>query len=194
MKKRWFLSLLALALVCAVGCTGCAQKEEERKEAITGKNTIGEIVVEQQEASSDMSNAGDGSNEGNVNDKKDVNGENDELVGMDESAETCRNEFFSVRLKSREEDQEKNSVKLIFEFTNIADEVYFKNDEEIQPGATWEKGIYDSVDRWKQTGVGKDNWIHYRLFDDRQQEIFRGGLCFRVDENIQVTYMELFAE
>lgn len=150
--------------------------------------------MEQQEASADMSNAGDECNESNANDKKDVNGKNDELVGMDESTETCRNDFFSVRLKSREEDQERKSVKLIFEFTNITDEVYFKNDEEIQPEATWEKFIYDSVDRWMKTSVGKDNWIHYRLFDERQQEIFRGGLCFRVDEDIQITYMELFAE
>lgn len=110
------------------------------------------------------------------------------------------NEFFGVTLKTWEQKavddgygNVKDTLTIVFEFENITDQTYYKQDEEILPGACWEKKIVDSVERWKEY-AGDRNWIHYRLFDTEQNEIFAGGLCFEMDEELKVVNMEIFAE
>lgn len=114
--------------------------------------------------------------------------------------EHLENEFFRVTLKTWEQKEVddgygnvKDTLTIVFEFENITDQTYYKQDEEILPGACWEKKIVDSVERWKEYAGGR-NWIHYRLFDTEQNEIFAGGLCFEMDEDLNVVNMEIFAE
>ncbi|MGN0402405.1 MAG: hypothetical protein ACI4HQ_09130 [Acetatifactor sp.] len=114
--------------------------------------------------------------------------------------EHLENEFFRVTLKTWEQKEVddgygnvKDTLTIVFEFENITNQTYYKQDEEILPGACWEKKIVDSVERWKEYAGGR-NWIHYRLFDTEQNEIFAGGLCFEMDEELNVINMEIFAE
>ena len=110
------------------------------------------------------------------------------------------NEFFGVTLKTWEQKavddgygNVKDTLTIVFEFENITDQTYYKQDEEILPGASWEKKIDDSVERWKEY-AGDSNRINYRMFDTEQNEIFAGGLCFEMDEELKVVNMEIFAE
>ena len=57
----------------------------------------------------------------------------------------------------------------------------------------WNKTIIDNADRWQQYS-GKQNWIHFFLCDEEHQRIFTGGLCFVMDEKLQMEDMELFVD
>ena len=112
-----------------------------------------------------------------------------------------QNEFFRASLASSQLEKkddgfgnEKEVLTIKFEFQNITDQTYYKNDDEvIQPGGTWKKTIIDNADRWRQY-IGKQNWIHFFLCDEEHQRIFAGGLCFAMDENLQMEDMELFVD
>ena len=112
-----------------------------------------------------------------------------------------QNEFFRASLASSQLEKkddgfgnEKEVLTIKFEFQNITDQTYYKNDDEvIQPGGTWNKTIIDNADRWQQYS-GKQNWIHFFLCDEEHQRIFAGGLCFAMDENLQMEDMELFVD
>ena len=106
------------------------------------------------------------------------------------------NEYFRASLKSFEIDEEKDSVTAVFEFENITDRTYYKNDEEILPGASWEKTVMYPTEKWEKE-VGRTSWIHYdlyELYDGEQEPFFSGRLSFSVAEDLTVTDMELFTE
>lgn len=113
--------------------------------------------------------------------------------------ERLENEFFraslSYRLQEKADDgygNVRDILTLTFTFTNITQQTYYKNnDEEIAPGAAWQKTITDPTERWEKF-AGENNWIHYALFDEERKEIFDGGLKFVVDEAFRVRDMELF--
>ena len=109
-----------------------------------------------------------------------------------------KNDLFGVRFKSYEEtpnlyDETQIEATLTFEFINITGETFFKMDEEIQPGGTWEKVCMYPKTKW-QDMAGVNHWIHYKLYDPDGNEIFAGGLVFKVDADIQVSEMNLFEE
>lgn len=112
-----------------------------------------------------------------------------------------QNEFFRASLASLQLEKiddgygnEREVLTIEFEFRNISDQTYYKNDdEEILPGDTWKKTIIDNADRWQQY-IGKQNWIHFFLCDGEHRKIFAGGLCFVMDEDLQIQDMELFVD
>ena len=128
-------------------------------------------------------------------DDVEADGDGNTEDGEEEEA-VLENEYFRASLKSFEIDKETDMVSVVFEFENITDQTYYKNDEEIRPGAGWEKVVTYSTEQW-QKGVGTKSWIHYDLYEiyDKDQEpFFSGGLCFSVAEDLTVTDMELFTE
>lgn len=108
----------------------------------------------------------------------------------------AENMIFSARLKefSLPEDDE-GMVVVVFEFTNVTDETYYKNGEEIVSGGTWDKTISYTKEKWKKMS-GIENWIHYVFSEDSRGEkpIFKGGLSFLVAEDLSVTGLYVFEE
>ena len=108
----------------------------------------------------------------------------------------AENMIFRARLKEflLPEDDE-GMVVVVFEFTNVTDETYYKNGEEIVPGGTWDKTISYTKEKWKKMS-GIENWIHYVFSEDSKGEkpIFKGGLSFLVAEDLSVTGLYVFEE
>ena len=120
----------------------------------------------------------------------------EDATAGDKEEAVLENDYFRASLKSFETDSETDSVTVVFEFENITDKTYYKNDEEILPGASWEKTIMYPTEKWEKE-VGKKSWIHYDLYEfyvGEQEPFFSGGLCFSVAEDLSVTDMELFTE
>ena len=86
-------------------------------------------------------------------------------------------------------------VTLIFEFENITDKTFFKNDEEIPAGGSWEKTITYPREKWADM-AGEACWIHYDLYEDGQMQtqIYKGGLKFTVSDDLQVSDISLFED
>lgn len=110
------------------------------------------------------------------------------------------NEFFQARLKLLEENTTddgygnvQHSLTVIFAFKNKTDQTFYKNDEEILPGAVWEKKITYPVKMWEDE-IGQRYWIHYQLSDADGNVLFTGGLCFEMDQELNVVNMELFSD
>ena len=128
-------------------------------------------------------------------------GKPEETIENEENSDSLlENELFRVKLKSHEEKSEddgygnvRETLTVIFEFENITDQTFYKNDEEILPGAVWEKTIYYPVEMWREYAENPF-WIHYRLYDINQKEIFSGGLCFEMDEALNIIDMEIFSD
>ena len=59
--------------------------------------------------------------------------------------------------------------------------------------AGWEKTIYYPVEKWREYAENPF-WIHYRLYDINQKEIFSGGLCLEMDEALNIIDMEIFTD
>ncbi len=113
-----------------------------------------------------------------------------------ESGAIAENMIFRARLKEflLPEDDE-GMVVVVFEFTNVTDETYYKNGEEIVSGGTWDKTISYTKEKWKKMS-GIENWIHYVFSEDSKGEkpIFKGGLSFLVAEDLSVTGLYVFEE
>ncbi len=128
-------------------------------------------------------------------------GKPEETIEKEESSDSqLENEFFRVKLKTHEEKSEddgygnvRDTLTVIFEFQNITDQTFYKNDEEILSGAVWEKTIYYPIEKWREYAENPF-WIHYRLYDTNQNEIFSGGLYFEMDEDLNVIHTEIFTD
>lgn len=175
--------------------SACGKKEADVTASVAESATVAESSVE---AAADQENAQDVSKtESEAGDAGNAAGEEAQAaVSYDEYE--LKNEFFGARLKSYEEtpnlyDETQIEATLTFEFINITGETFFKMDEEIQPGGTWEKVCMYPKTKW-QDMAGVNHWIHYKLYDPDGNEIFAGGLVFKVDADIQVSEMNLFEE
>ncbi len=110
--------------------------------------------------------------------------------------ETVHNEFFSASLTEYDPAaNDEDMTTLVFEFTNITDKTYYKNDEEIVSGGTWEKTITYHGDKWAGM-AGQDCWIHYDLYEDyeNQKQIYKGGLRFTINENLEIVDIDTFED
>lgn len=133
-----------------------------------------------------------------------VEAEEPEETGADDAAAAAiaagvvSNDFFSAHIKEFEiPEDEDASVRLVFEFTNTTDKTYYKNDDEIIAGGTWEKIIIYPLKTWKSNAEkGTESWIHYDLYEDEknQEQIYKGGLKFNVAEDLSVAGMEMFED
>lgn len=184
MKKK-FLTAMILGITLL---SACGKKEADVTASVAESVTVAKSSVE---AAADQDNAQDVSKtESEAGDAGNATGEEAQAaVSYDEYE--LKNEYFGARLKSREETEE--DITIIFEFINITDETFFKMDEEIKPGATWEKVVMYPKTRWEDM-VDTDSWIHYELFDPDGNQFFAGGLVFKIDADIQVSEMDLFDE
>ncbi len=121
-----------------------------------------------------------------------------EKTPTEEVEEPCSlfNDFFAASLKEYDlPEGEDEMVTVVFRFVNITDKTYYKNDEEIPAGETWEKIISYPKKKWEDM-AGDDCWIHYDLYEDdkMQTRIFKGGLKFTIDEELKVTGMCMFED
>lgn len=104
-----------------------------------------------------------------------------------------QNEYFGAYVKSLEEAD--GGATLTIEFVNVSDQVYYKSDEEMKPGATWEKSITQPKEKWLAAAEkGTENWIHYEFYDKESKCIFKGGVVFKTNKNIEATDMRVFTE
>lgn len=113
-----------------------------------------------------------------------------------EEPNTLFNDFFAPSLKEFDlPEGEDEMVTVVFQFVNITDKTYYKNDEEIPAGGSWEKTITYPRKKWEGM-AGEDCWLHYDLYEDSQMQtqIYKGGLKFTVSEDLQVTDMSLFED
>ena len=142
--------------------------------------------------------------EDNTEDEVPVEAEEPEEISGDDAAAAAAaagvvsNDFFSAHLKEFEIPEDEGAqVRVVFEFTNITDKTFYKNDDEIVAGGTWEKIITYPLDRWKGNAEeGTESWIHYDLYEDEkmQEQIYKGGLKFNVAEDLSVAGIELFED
>ena len=193
MKKKAVFVLLAALCLAACGTREeskpAGQEEEqpvvteEKKDQWSEKE---EIPEEQEEADP----AADDAAEDDAPEEDTEDGDAAEIIQIGTSVQ---NEYFSAALKSYEEDTENDTLTIVFEFTNITGEMFYKSDEEIPAGGSWEKTIMYTTAQW-QKFAGKDNWIHYDLYDEEQNPLFSGGLRFVTDDELNVTEMEVFEE
>ncbi len=113
-----------------------------------------------------------------------------------EEPNTLFNDFFAPSLKEFDlPEGEDEMVTVVFQFVNITDKTYYKNDEEIPAGGSWEKTISYPRTKWESM-AGEDCWLHYDLYEDGQMQtqIYKGGLKFTVSEDLQVTDISLFED
>ena len=129
--------------------------------------------------------------------------EPDEISAADAAAAAAaagvvQNDFFSAHIKEFEiPAEEDGTVRVVFEFTNITDKTFYKNDEEIIAGGTWEKIITYPLGRWKSNAEkGTESWIHYDLYEDEdnQEQIYKGGLKFCVAKDLSITGIGIFED
>ncbi|MCR4642889.1 MAG: hypothetical protein K5697_12795 [Lachnospiraceae bacterium] len=194
MKKKAVFALLA-----ALCLSDCGTKEEakpagetevqasvteEKKDQRSEKE---EIPEEQEEADPTADDAAES------DDPEEDADDGDAAAEIVQIGSAVQNEYFSAALKSYEEDTENDMLTVVFEFTNITGEMYYKSDEEIPAGGSWERSIMYTTAQW-QKFAGKDNWIHYDLYDKEQNPLFSGGLRFVMDDELNVTEMEVFEE
>ena len=142
--------------------------------------------------------------EENTEDEVPVEAEEPEEISGDDAATAAAaagvvsNDFFSAHLKEFVIPEDEGAqVRVVFEFTNITDKTFYKNDDEIVAGGTWEKIITYPLDRWKGNAEkGTESWIHYDLYEDEkmQEQIYKGGLKFNVAEDLSVAGIELFED
>lgn len=189
MKKK---ILAALLISCSL-LTACGGKEKTANEST--------VAAESQADKETLANEGADTEEKTQSvdseqaieesvDEQDMEGSEDSQ-GVDLEAFELKNDYFGARFKEYQETDEE--LTIIFEFVNITDETYWKGDEEIPSHGTWEKVILYPKTKWESL-VGVNSWIHYDFNDAEQNTFFKGGLKFSVDENLQVSSMELFEE
>ena len=192
MKKKAVFALLAALCLSACGTKEEAKPAgetevqasvtEEKKDQRSEKEEVPEEQEEADPTADDAAESDDPEEE-----------DEDAAAEIAQIGSAVQNEYFSAALKSYEEDTENDMLTVVFEFTNITGEMYYKSDEEIPAGGSWERSIMYTTAQW-QKFAGKDNWIHYDLYDKEQNPLFSGGLRFVMDDELNVTEMEVFEE
>ncbi|MCR4641809.1 MAG: hypothetical protein K5697_07255 [Lachnospiraceae bacterium] len=217
MKKQ-----IAAILITALVLTGCGGKETEK----TGSNGVPSITEAAADAGTDPAEAapdlqGSPDTEAAENAKEEADGGNSASLTEEEPADeeapgeaqeepedrdtqsdimgqVLENDYFSAELTEFDlPEGEDEMVTVVFEFTNITDKSYYKNDEEIPAGGSWEKRITYPLSKWEKDAAKElDSWIHYDLYEDdkMQEQIFKGGLKFSVAQDLSLGGMELFEE
>ncbi len=214
MKKQ-----IAAILITALVLTGCGGKETEK----TGSNGAPSITEAAADAGTDPAEAapdlqGSPDTEAAENAKEEADGGSnayltepgDEEAGYDPDeadgggvqgaaiGDTLENDLFRATLTEFDlPEGEDEMVTVVFEFTNTTVRSYYKNDEEIPAGGSWEKRITYPRSKWEKDAAKElDSWIHYDLYEDdkMQEQIFKGGLKFSVAQDLSLGGMELFEE
>ena len=217
MKKQ-----LVITLITAFVLTGCGGKETEKTNTETTP-TVTEAAsgagIDAAEDAAGLPGASNTEEAGNAKEETDdgnsaslteeepadeeAPGEaqeepEDRDTQSDIMGQVLENDFFSAELTEFDlPEGEDEMVTVVFEFTNITDKSYYKNDEEIPAGGSWEKRITYPRSKWEKDAAKElDSWIHYDLYEDdkMQEQIFKGGLKFSVAQDLSLGGMELFEE
>ncbi|MCR5250982.1 MAG: DUF5067 domain-containing protein [Lachnospiraceae bacterium] len=191
MKRRIMPILITTGFLLTACAGGDAQPVGEGVEATAGS---AREVTETDEATAEEEAAAEAeAAAAQETEKKEAESE----TGAPEE-EVITGEYFSARIKEFElPDNDDEMMRVVFEFTNITDKTYYKNDEEIAAGASWEKVVSYPLKSWKQDAdKGRESWIHYDLYEDpgMKEQIFKGGLSFSVAEDLSVSNMYVFSE
>ena len=199
MKKKFLIILTAMMFLLG----GCGKSDEENADSAAETDVSGNVI----EPETDEEDDKDSKDDKKTKDNKDSKDENDSVAEEDDesSAEEVteepapeysfdvQNEYLGAYVKSLEEAD--GGATLTIEFVNVSDQVYYKSDEEMKPGATWEKSITQPKEKWLAAAEkGTENWIHYEFYDKESKCIFKGGVVFKTDKNIEVKDMRVFTE
>lgn len=102
-------------------------------------------------------------------------------------------DFFTVSIKEHtiegNPDDSNATMTVVFECENTAGLMYYKSDEEIVAGGTWQKRISMTREQWK---VVRMNFVHFDLSDPEEQTFFTGGFQFEVDDNLDIINLAIF--
>ena len=213
-KKKFLIILTAMMFLLG----GCGKSDEENADSAAETDVSGNVIEPETDEEDDKDSKDDKKDKKSKDDKdskddkkskdnKDSKDENDSVAEEDDesSAEEVteepapeysfdvQNEYFGAAVKSVEEAD--GGATLTIEFVNVSDQVYYKSDEEMKPGATWEKSITQPKEKWLAAAEkGTENWIHYEFYDKESKCIFKGGVVFKTDKNIEVKDMRVFTE
>lgn len=188
-NKLWKTLLIAGAAVLLTACD--SHPTEDFGEIV---HEVSESVSEAETAASEESSA--------------FQTEESVEESTDESAEKIlttegyfvSNDFFSVSFVGMETleaqyetEKEDPNIKMIFKISNRTEHTICKNigEETYAPGEFWERTMIDRKSRWEK-GAGKNNWVHFNLYDGNEEQIFGGGFRFVYDENLHITELEPF--
>ena len=212
MKKKFLIILTAMMLLLA----GCGKSDDENADSAAETGVSGEESdsdagdekddkdsKEDKKSKDDKDSKDDkkSKDDKSSKDDKDSDAEDDDESSVEEVTEEpapeysfdAENEFFGAYVKSLEEAD--GGATLTIEFVNTSGQVFYKSDEEMKPGATWDKSITQPKEKWLAAAEkGTDNWIHYEFYDKDSKCIFKGGVVFKTDKNIEVTDMRVFTE
>jgi len=213
-KKKFLIILTAMMFLLG----GCGKSDEENADSAAETDVSGNVIEPETDEEDDKDSKDDKKDKKSKDDKdskddkkskdnKDSKDENDSVAEEDDesSAEEVteepapeysfdvQNEYLGAYVKSLEEAD--GGATLTIEFVNVSDQVYYKSDEEMKPGATWEKSITQPKEKWLAAAEkGTENWIHYEFYDKENKCIFKGGVVFKTDKNIEVKDMRVFTE
>lgn len=193
MKKYFAALLITGALLTA--CTKEGNIIQQDMEEVTG----GSVETAQEPVEEKAEEISDGTKEEGITPAETQMPEEDIIDGAvlsDFKDDMVHNDFFSAQLVEYNIPEDENEmVTIVFEFTNITDETYYKNDVEIVAGGSWEKSIFYPKDKWADK-AGTESWIHYDLYKDAdmQQQIYKGGLHFNFDDDLNVIDMYTFED
>ena len=213
-KKKFLIILTAMMFLLG----GCGKSDEENADSAAETDVSGNVIEPETDEEDDKDSKDDKKDKKSKDDKdskddkkskdnKDSKDENDS--GAEENDESSaeevteepapeysfdvQNEYLGAYVKSLEEAD--GGATLTIEFVNVSDQVYYKSDEEMEPGATWEKSITQPKEKWLAAAEkGTENWIHYEFYDKESKCIFKGGVVFKTDKNIEVKDMRVFTE
>ena len=213
MKKKFLIVLTAAVLLLA----GCGKSDEENADSPAETDVSGNVIDSETDDEKDDKDSGDDkkskddkndSKSKDDKDSKDAKDKSDKDSGAEEDESSVeevteepapeysfdvQNEYLGAYVKSLEEAD--GGATLTIEFVNVSDQVYYKSDEEMKPGATWEKSITQPKEKWLAAAEkGTENWIHYEFYDKESKCIFKGGVVFKTDKNIEATDMRVFTE
>ena len=179
MKKKILILLTSVVFLLA----GCGKSDDENADSAAETGVSGSDSTPENEdekaGEADEENAGE-------------SGEVTEEAAPEYSFDV-QNEYFGASFKSVEESD--GSATMTFEFVNISGEVFYKNDEEIKPGESWEKIITQPKSKWISSAEnGTGYWIHYNFFDKNSNSLFDGGIQFKTDKDLKITEMNIFTE
>lgn len=182
MKKKFLIVLTAVVLLLA----GCGKSDEENADSVAETDVSGNVI--EPETDDEKEDEDSGAEEDDESSAEEVTEEPAPEYSFD-----VQNEYLGAYVKSLEEAD--GGATLTIGFVNVSDQVYYKSDEEMKPGATWEKSITQPKEKWLAAAEkGTENWIHYEFYDKESKCIFKGGVVFKTDKNIEVKDMRVFTE
>ena len=144
----------------------------------TKRDLIGEKTIEQYVVHSKKVQNADGT-------------ESKEAI-VEDLSDPLSNDYFEM-VAITADNRSDDTFEVTFTFRNVSEKAYFINGEKITPYGIWKETISYAKTKWREMS-GKKNWIHYKLYDEKGNLIFSGGFCFVVDEEFNVTDMEVFEE